>query len=410
MYTNFEKEKLGKTFQYYRNKMNVKWQEISKKSKMSKTYYSKLSNGIIFDNNSIYDEFLDFFNLTFTKKDDFEIWLNQYLLNLIPALEQFDQSLIKKMNIEYQEELKEYKDSPIYNQYYQIFEHIFRYYHDNKYLNVQEIKEDILLIENGFAEEELVVFLLEVMYISNNNSIGNIKLRDQIINVIDKIDDKVLIYIKAIDEKCKGRLNSALDYFEKSCVCWKNVSLYREVKSINGKFMIYSNIDDLKAINTICQLKNEVNSDNLPNSFKNSVNYNIGIYYFMKKKYEESYNCFYENIIKYDGIKEMIFIGSICTHLQKELPECFTSIDYSNSNYKQYIDYYKMKKEGKTDTDLVDYIINVLMYEKLVHNEYAEPMWRIYEYELFEFMKKSKKHTKYYIKYKEMLDKICKYV
>ena len=314
------------------------------------------------------------------------------------------------MNIEYQEELKEYKDSPIYNQYYQIFEHIFRYYHDNKYLNVQEIKEDILLIENGFAEEELVVFLLEVMYISNNNSIGNIKLRDQIINVIDKIDDKVLIYIKAFDEKCKGRLNSALDYFEKSCVCWKNVSLYREVKSINGKFMIYSNIEDLKAINTICQLKKEVNSDNLPNSFKNSVNYNIGIYYFMKKKYEESYNCFYENIIKYDGIKEMIFIGSICTHLQKELPECFTSIDYSNSNYKQYIDYYKMKKEGKTDTDLVDYIINVLMYEKLVHNEYAEPMWRIYEYELFEFMKKSKKHTKYYIKYKEMLDKICKYV
>ena len=410
MYTNFEKEKLGKTFQYYRHKNNVKWKEINKNSYVSKNVYSKLSKGYVFDNDDYYDEFLRFFNLPYKQCSDLKKWLDDYIFRLVQSLEYHNTYEISKLHDEFYESIYEYKEYPIYEQYYICISYIFRYYYKNQYLDEYEIQSIFSLIQSGYFEKELLVYLLEVMYISNNNSIGNTEIRDAIINVIDKIDDKVLIYIKAIDEKCKGRLNSALDLFEKSCEYWKDISPYRRIKSLNGKFMIYKNIDDDKSKQTIQELLIAMNNNKLPKSLMNSINYSIGIYYFYKKSYLDSLKFLYENVVKFDGIKEMIFIGSICTHLQKELPDCFNTIDYSNSNYKQYIDYYKMKKEGRNDNDLVDYIVNVLMYEKLVHNEYAEPMWRIYEYELFEFMKKSKKHTKYYIKYKEMLDKICKYV
>ena len=123
------------------------------------------------------------------------------------------------------------------------------------------------------------------------------------------------------------------------------------------------------------------------------------------------------------------FIKEVFANKEKQYAILRTSWLYGAHNNKSFIHKFinnlvKTIKDGKTEIEVtenevsiptstvcvVDYIVNVLMYEKLVHNEYAEPMWRIYEYELFEFMKKSKKHTKYYIKYKEMLDKICKYV
>ena len=110
MYTNFEKEKLGKTFQYYRHKCNIKWEDITKNSNMSKTYFSNLSNGILLDQDYKYDEFINFFNLTFSRKDNFELWLKQFVSYLIPALEQFNELQIEKLNNEYQIELNEYKE------------------------------------------------------------------------------------------------------------------------------------------------------------------------------------------------------------------------------------------------------------------------------------------------------------
>ena len=148
--------------------------------------------------------------------------------------------------------------------------------------------------------------------------------------------------------------------------------------------------------------------DDIDKNIKASVNYNIAMFYFMNKRYKEAYPFFLENIVKYNRIREMIFIGSICSYLRCELPDCFNEINYHSSNYKLYIDYYKFKKEGKTCDELVEYIMYTLLYEKLIHVVYVQPLWKIFENEMFIMLESSRKHYKSYIKYKKMMDKICK--
>ena len=68
-----------------------------------------------------------------------------------------------------------------------------------------------------------------------------------------------------------------------------------------------------------------------------------------------------------------------------------------------------MKKEGKTDKELIEFVNTTLYYEKLSKVEYLEPLWRIYENELDFFSKKSKRNFEAYMTFKYNMDKTCKY-
>ncbi|MGN1343558.1 MAG: hypothetical protein ACI4U3_03205 [Traorella sp.] len=408
-YTKFEKEKLGKTFQYYRQLNKLKWEEISQKSSVSKNIYSKMSKGKIFKNEIYYDEYLNLFHLTYQPKENFENWLNQITSQIKEAFEIVDEEKIKQLKQETINELEDYKDYPIYQQYNQIFNHLFRYYADNAYLTKEEIESDILLLESQFIEKDLRIFLIEVMYTSNNNSIGNYPLKDKIIELIkEDHEEPILLYVEAVNDKCDMKLQNALEKFTKAINYWDiKKNDYRKTKNLIGKFMILENIDLTETEKLIPELI-KCKKHELPILLKNTINYNIAMFYYMNQRYEEAYPLFIENIEKYNGLKEIIFIGSICTHINRELPDCFT-INYENSSYKLYIDYFKKKQEGKTTQELVDYIMYKLLYEKLIYVPYAQPLWRIYEYELYTFFKSSKKYGKFYIQYKDKLEEICKY-
>ena len=72
--------------------------------------------------------------------------------------------------------------------------------------------------------------------------------------------------------------------------------------------------------------------------------------------------------------------------------------------------YYKMKKNMYSSQDLTYYIMNVILKEQLIHDEYIQPMWAIFEYEMLELLKVSRKNYGEYLKFRDYQEKICKYV
>lgn len=410
MYSNYEKEKIGKTFKYYKIIKNIKWDEIKEKSKMSKTTFAKMSRGQIVKSDRCYDEFLRFFDLSYVQIENFERWLYEYLKRLDKALEYNNQEEIKQLHEEYINCLDNHKNEVIYEQYYDAFHYIFKYYIENQYLSEKDINKLLIFIESNLFEEIIQVYLLEIMYISNNNKIGSYSIKNELTKYIELYSHPILYQIKANHEKCERRFQSALDIHYKQLQYWENTqNQYRKIKTLNGMFMIYKNIDDNKAKEIIDMLENTKNTSNIPMSLIKSINYNIGIYYYIHNNYEKAYHWFMGNIEPDEVNKELIFIGAICTYLNIDLPEVFLDINCMNSNYKLYIDYFKNKKKGKTDKDLIEFINETLYYQKLMNVEYYEPLWRIFENEMDSFLKKSRKNYDSYIEFKEKMDKVCKY-
>lgn len=410
MYSNFEKEKLGKTFKYYKTTKNIKWDEIKEKANMSKTTFSKMSRGEIVKSNRCYDEYLRFFDLTYKPIEHFETWIHDYLYRLNQTLEDYHPENIKLLNDEYLKVLEEHKEESIYEQYYFSFYCIFKYYLNNEYLNEEEINKILLLIESNMFEETIQVYLLEIMYISNNNAIGSDPLRRSLAELIEGHDHPILYQAKAINEKCEKRMQKSLEIHQKQLEYWNKVNNdYRKTKTLNGMFMIYQNIDAEKAKKIIKELEKAIESKNIPISLVKAINYNVGMYYYLNGYYNEAYPFFIKNVDKYNNVKELIFVGAICTNLNQELPDIFLTTNYKNSNYILYIDYFKFKKQGKSDKELIEFINQTLYYQKLIHSEYYQPLWRIFENEMDIFLKKSKKNYDAYIEFKEKMDKTCKY-
>ena len=139
------------------------------------------------------------------------------------------------------------------------------------------------------------------------------------------------------------------------------------------------------------------------------MNFNIGMFYFMNQKYEEAYSLFLENVQAFGSEKELVFLGSVCTHLSLELPDCFIKFNDVDSPYYVFTKFYQMKKEGKESLSLTFYIMNTILEEQLMNDEYLQPMWAIFEYEMLELVKMSKKNFSDYLKFREMQESICKY-
>ena len=84
---NLEKQRIGKSFKYYRKKKNIQWKEIEKIC--SPATYSKLEKGNITKNSTIYDDLFELLNIKYDAKPNFDSWLIAYLLKLNDILEYY---------------------------------------------------------------------------------------------------------------------------------------------------------------------------------------------------------------------------------------------------------------------------------------------------------------------------------
>lgn len=409
-FTNFEKKNLGKLFKYYRKKNNVKWQDIRTRQYSSATTYSKIEKGNIIADDEYYYKYLDFYHLSFKRKENFEKWVVHFTKKVVNIFIWNKQEKKDCLLEELENELSEYKSIPIYEQYYKIIICLYNYYFNGIYMNEKQINNCLILLESGIEHIDLASLLFEVIYVSNNNSILENGLGDKIIRIAKQYDQNMILsYIFAISEKCHANFFNAYELFEKSYQYWKKQgNHYREIKNLMGIYVIYKNTDYKKANETSELLIEYLDDEGLPDSLKRSVLYNTSMFYFLDKQYEKAYDLFMKLFNEYKDINVLSYIGSICTHLNIELPNELNAIEYNEGKNKLEIKFYQLKKNNVDVDVLVHYIMNVIVFEELLKIPYVNPCWSMFEYELEMIIKKHRQYYKEYLKYKELMRKTCK--
>ena len=402
-----EKERIGKLLKYYRKKNKVQWKEIE--SILSKSTYWKLENGKISKKIEIYNKLFNLYNLTYLKKDNFKEWFNDYLIRMNDALEYCKEEEYDSLIDELEKELGPYKNTIIYEQYYQVITYILNYYQYSKYMTMEEIEDCFLLFDCFDFEETIMIYLLETISISNTNVHFNYELGNRLTSYINKINHPIMFYHIGYFHKRNGDFEKALSMYDYCKHYWeKNKNVYRYIHSLMGEFIVYKNIDKSKATEIISIFNDLKTSNKISQTMLPRLNYNIAMFYYMNYEYEKALSYFLENINNFKEYKDLVLVCSICTQLDYSIPSIINDICILDHPHKNYLNYYKMKYLGEKTEKLVDYIFKDIIPNELNHQIYEHPFWRIFEEELLHFSRKDKRYAMKLVEYIEKKKKICK--
>lgn len=400
-----EKERIGKLLKYYRKKNKVQWKEIG--SILSKSTYWKLENGKISKKIEIYNKLFNLYDLTYLEKDNFKEWFNDYLIRMNDALEYCIEEEYDSLIDELEKELGPYKNTIIYEQYYQVITYILNYYQYSKYMTMEEIEDCFLLFDCFDFEETIIDYLLETIFISNNNKHASYEVLNLVKNLL-KEENPIHWYLFAGYYKVNAQFDTALKYFKKSYEFWNNKNnYYRTVRSLIGKFMIYKNIDKIKANEIMDELLTIKENHNLNQQLLENINYTIAMYKYLEKEYCEAYSLFEENFKKKKNDRELLFMCAICSQLDKEIPIDIHDSNYIDHPYKEYLYYFKLKHLNKENKELVAYIMQVIVPLKLEKQIYKQPFWEMFELELTNISLKDKRLAIQLVEYIQKKNKVC---
>lgn len=402
IYNEKEKKTLGQFFSYLRLNKDIATIDIYKNICSKKVYY-EIEKGIPKQNDEYYDQILQRLNLNFYPIDPLSEWLNSYLPLLYHACEYMNQEEIQDLYTDYLQFFKDRKQYFVYEQYDQIFNYLFRYYKDSTYLNSEEIKDVFHLLP--IIEEQLQILLIEVVSLSNWNYVGDYKLFDEIFKWCEKYKENVIVmYYRASFCELKLQYIKALNIYEEIEKQSKDNS-YRLIRALSGKFSIYKDIDNDKAEETIPLLLNASNDKSLPNRTKKALYYNIGMFYYLHKQYDQAKDYFRMSIKIKKDYANLLMLSSSCSEIGDELPDELDDFEGDMTRYV-YADYFKIKKQKTNEKELESFIMRKVMKE-LKKECFTEPAWNMFERELVRLNKITRNYA-LLNEYQHLKNKYCK--
>lgn len=376
-----------------RNTNKTPWKDLEKIIPKS-TYFRQLAGKKT--KKDYITPLLEFYQFDYEHKENFTIWKETYYPKLFKALEYNQEEQFDSLIEEYKTELGPYQDKIIYQQYYQIFTYILNYYQSSIYMNKKEIEEALTLLQYMKIDNELQIYLLETMFISNNNSIYDMKLQAKVFNMINKLNHPILESSKALYYKCNSNFESALQILNENLEYFKKVNNpFRIQKLVVSQFNIYKNIDKEKALEKSKELLMYKQQKLISEKSVYLINYNIAIFYYLQKQYAESKDLFYENYQLNQRSIDMLFVCACYSRLKEKMPADLDHIQCPKDQIGTYLHYFQLKRkyersqENIQACDLIEYILyNAMQY--LVNDPYRMPLWDMFDYELCEIVTSQK--------------------
>lgn len=416
-YTKSEKEKLGKLFYYYRKKNHISFKELEFENLSSLSTLHYAEKGKIIKTDLFYDRYLSFYKLSFIHFEYFEEWLHDYLPRLFHVFEYYENHLFEVYYDEMRNHLEKYSNYVIYHEYYQIFEYLFKNYIKQVYMTEEEIKDALLLCDSKVFEEELQIYLLDNMARSNCNSIGNYLNLEVFYNRMVKLSSEHLLTKKekAFILCCKCDFLSALNLYDE---CYEYALLhqndYRICTSLLSKFGIYRNIDQSLTEKTIVELLKMKRLGKVYPTLLAFLNYNVGMEFFLSERYEKAYELFMENLRCGNQPDGLLFILSICSRLNMEVPSFLSRDEILQRDDAIFLKYFRIKAgidkreldQKKREDVLVEVILKEIYPIRLKQEKYFNPYWNVFEYEMRILALKNRRHRKYYIEFQNKMRKL----
>ena len=362
-----DKKKIGYLIHVYRTQQ---FKHLSQKSFLLNEYnepictrqtLSKIEQGVIIKNDSIYEELLKKVNLKFNTDYCIEEFLPTSIFSdLLNACDYYNLEKLISISKSYTKQLKPFKEYIFFHEYYECFKWIYTYYSSFELPTLQSTEYIILLknIINSNLYEVMMDLVFKKRTISGIYDFSYFDFKNSN-SMINRGNHMMILYNQS-------KLSEMLDYcqdLEEEYSSKNNYIRLLDIYSLKG--FAFSNTEKEKFEKLVSQINHtvEAHNSNIPKIKTSQLLKNIGLQAFRIDMYDIAINYF-EQYIAMDSPYANIAGIDLCISYQKtnkinQLKSFIQSKEVykGDSQYENLLNYFILKYKYQTDNDELSYFI-----------------------------------------------------
>ena len=362
-----DKKKIGYLIHLYRTQQ---FKHLSQNSFLLNEYnepictrqtLSKIEQGVIIKNDSIYEELLKKVNLKFNTDYCIEEFLPTSIFSdLLNACDYYNLEKLISISESYIKQLNPFKEYIFFHEYYECFKWIYTYYSSFELPTLQSTEYIISLknIINSNLYEVMMDLVLKKRTISGIYDFSYFDFKNSS-SMINRGNHMMILYNQS-------KLSEMLDYcqdLEKEYSSKNNYIRLLDIYSLKG--FAFSNTEKEKFEKLVSQINHtvEAHNSNIPEIKISQLLKNIGLQAFRIDMYNIAIN-YLEQYIAMDSPYANIVGIDLCISYQKtnkinQLKSFIQSKEVykGDSQYENLLNYFILKYKYQTDNDELSYFI-----------------------------------------------------
>lgn len=362
-----DKKKIGYLIHLYRTQ---RFKHLSQNSFLLNEYnepictrqtLSKIEQGVIIKNDSIYEELLKKVNLKFNTDYCIEEFLPTSIFSdLLNACDYYNLEKLISISESYIKQLNPFKEYIFFHEYYECFKWIYTYYSSFELPTLQSTEYIILLknIINSNLYEVMMDLVLKKRTISGIYDFSYFDFKNSS-SMINRGNHMMILYNQS-------KLSEMLDYcqdLEEEYSSKNNYIRLLDIYSLKG--FAFSNTEKEKFEKLVSQINHivEAHNSNIPKIKISQLLKNIGLQAFRIDMYDIAIN-YLEQYIAMDSPYANIVGIDLCISYQKtnkinQLKSFMQSKEVykGDSQYENLLNYFILKYKYQTDNDELSYFI-----------------------------------------------------
>lgn len=362
-----DKKKIGYLIHLYRTQQ---FKHLSQNSFLLNEYnepictrqtLSKIEQGVIIKNDSIYEELLKKVNLKFNTDYCIEEFLPTSIFSdLLNACDYYNLEKLISISESYVKQLNPFKEYIFFHEYYECFKWIYTYYSSFELTTLQSTEYIISLknIINSNLYEVMMDLVFKKRTISGIYDFSYFDFKNSN-SMINRGNHMMILYNQS-------KLSEMLDYcqdLEEEYSIKNNYIRLLDIYSLKG--FAFSNTEKEKFEKLVSQINHtvEAHNSNIPKIKTSQLLKNIGLQAFRIDMYDIAINYF-EQYIAMDSPYANIVGIDLCISYQKtnkinQLKSFIQSKEVykGDSQYENLLNYFILKYKYQTDNDELSYFI-----------------------------------------------------
>lgn len=362
-----DKKKIGYLIHVYRTQQ---FKHLSQNSFLLNEYnepictrqtLSKIEQGVIIKNDSIYEELLKKVNLKFNTDYCIEEFLPTSIFSdLLNACDYYNLEKLISISESYVKQLNPFKEYIFFHEYYECFKWIYTYYSSFELPTLQSTEYIISLknIINSNLYEVMMDLVFKKRTISGIYDFSYFDFKNSN-SIINRGNHMMILYNQS-------KLSEMLDYcqdLEEEYYIKNNYIRLLDIYSLKG--FAFSNTEKEKFEKLVSQINHtvEAHNSNIPKIKTSQLLKNIGLQAFRIDMYDIAINYF-EQYIAMDSPYANIVGIDLCISYQKtnkinQLKSFIQSKEVykGDSQYENLLNYFILKYKYQTDNDELSYFI-----------------------------------------------------
>lgn len=362
-----DKKKIGYLIHLYRTQQ---FKHLSQNSFLLNEYnepictrqtLSKIEQGVIIKNDSIYEELLKKVNLKFNTDYCIEEFLPTSIFSdLLNACDYYNLEKLISISESYIKQLNPFKEYIFFHEYYECFKWIYTYYSSFELPTLQSTEYIISLknIINSNLYEVMMDLVFKKRTISGIYDFSYFDFKNSN-SMINRGNYMMILYNQS-------KLSEMLDYcqdLEEEYSSKNNYIRLLDIYSLKG--FAFSNTEKEKFEKLVSQINHtvEAHNSNIPEIKKSQLLKNIGLQAFRIDMYDIAIN-YLEQYIAMDSPYANIVGIDLCISYQKtnkinQLKSFIQSKEVykGDSQYENLLNYFILKYKYQTDNDELSYFI-----------------------------------------------------